>query len=98
MHSGSDNKSYHRGDSWYFINNIVATQLYAVDSKEFAVKIQSILDASLKDLFFSGVIGGSSEISSAGMQTGEGCLNQSWSSATLIELIYLLSEENISLH
>ncbi len=98
IHSGSDNKSYHRGDSWYFINNIAATQLYLVDKKEFSVKIKSIFDASLKDLFFSGVIGGSSEVSSAKMQTGEGCLNQSWSSSTLIELIYLLSEENISLH
>jgi len=92
VHTGSNNQSYHRGDSWYFLNNIVATQLYFVDKKEFAVKIKSILQASLKDLFFTGVIGGSSELSSAREQTGEGCLNQSWSSATLIELIYLLSD------
>jgi len=90
MHTGSDNKSYHRGDSWYFINNIVATQLFIVDKNEFAHKIRDITDASIKDLFFTGVIGGSSEISSAKFQTSEGCLNQSWSSATLIELIYLL--------
>jgi len=97
-HTGSDNKSYHRGDSWYFINNIAATQLCAVDNQEFGVKVRSILDTSLKDLFFSGVIGGSSEISSAKMRTGEGCLNQSWSSATLIELIYLLEGADTFLH
>ena len=94
MHAGSNNKSYHRGDSWYFLNNIVATQLYFVDKTYFAEKIDSILKASLKDLFFSGMIGGCSELSSAREQTGEGCLNQSWSSSTLLELIYLLSEKN----
>lgn len=94
-HTGITNKSYHRGDSWYFINNITATQLFDVDKNEFAVKIRTIFDASIKDLFFTGVIGGCAEISSAAAQTSEGCLNQSWSSATLIELLYLLENENV---
>ncbi len=94
IHTGSDNKSYHRGDSWYFLNNIAATQLFLVDKNEFAEKVRMIIDASLKDLFFTGVIGAASEISSAKSQTGEACLNQSWSSATLIELIYLVDGAN----
>lgn len=98
IHTGSDNRSYHRGDSWYFLNNITATQLFLVDRHEFAEKIRSITDASIKDLFFTGVIGASSELSSARFQTSEGCLNQSWSSATLIELIYLLENANTFLH
>jgi glycogen debranching enzyme len=89
-HTGSNNKSYHRGDSWYFMNNIAAISLYAVDSIGFSNYVNKIFDASRKDLFFSGVIGGASEISSASHQTGEGCLNQSWSSATFIELISAL--------
>ena len=94
-HTGITNKSYHRGDSWYFINNITATQLFDVDKNYFAVKIRMLFDASIKDLFFTGVIGGCAEISSAAQQTSEGCLNQSWSSATLIELLYLLENKNM---
>ena len=94
-HTGITNKSYHRGDSWYFINNITATQLFDVDKNYFAVKIRMLFDASIKDLFFTGVIGGCAEISSAAQQTSEGCLNQSWSSATLLELLYLLENKNV---
>jgi len=92
-HTGSDNKSYHRGDSWYFLNNIAAIQLLLVDKKEFSIKAKIILEASLKDLKSLGAVGCCSEISSAKSQTAEGCLNQSWSSATLIELIYLFNDK-----
>ena len=77
------------------INNITTTQLFDVDKNYFAVKIRMLFDASIKDLFFTGVIGGCAEISSAAQQTSEGCLNQSWSSATLIELLYLLENKNM---
>lgn len=92
-HTGKNNESYHRGDSWYFINNIAITQLYKVNKNFFKNNILKITNASLKDMLFLGAIGCCSEISSAKQQTAQGCLNQSWSSATLIEALFTLSDK-----
>jgi len=91
VHTGSNNNSYHRGDSWYFINNIAAIELLSMKNSEFNVKAKLIFEASIKDMLFNGALGCCSEISSAKEQRAEGCLNQSWSAATLIELIHYLN-------
>ena len=89
-HTGIDNKSYHRGDSWYFLNNIAAMELFAVGPHKYEEKITAILDASVGDLLWDGFCGCASELSDAERRRAAGCYAQAWSSATLIELLTLL--------
>jgi len=90
-HTGFNNSSYHRGDSWYFLNNIAAISLIKVNVNKYADQIEKITEASIKELLYSGIPGQCAELSSADEQTSEGCLAQAWSSSTLIELIHRLS-------
>ena len=90
-HTGMNNRSYHRGDSWFFVNNIAAICLLDLDKKigkkiyaQFAEKIRK---ASLKETMYSGYIGQCAEISDAENMTSKGCLAQAWSAATLVELL-----------
>ncbi len=84
-HSGQNNRSYHRGDSWYFVNNIAALCLLKLN-KKYVQYSKKIYQASEKDILSGGALGCVSEISSAEKQTHEGCFNQAWSNATFIEL------------
>jgi len=84
--TGEDTRAYHRGDSWYFINNIVALALAAVDPEGYADEISSITSASTSDLH-QGFLHHASEISSASHQTPKGCWAQAWSASTLVELL-----------
>ena len=86
-YTGENNMSYHRGDSWYFINNIAAVCLKKLNSKKYQGFINKIISASEKDLLYLGVIGRPSELSSASVQKAEASLFQLWSAATFIELI-----------
>jgi glycogen debranching enzyme len=86
-YTGENNQSYHRGDSWFWINNLAAIVMQRVNPKKFALYIKKIREASVKDLLWNGAIGASSELSSAEEQRAEGCLSQAWSAATLLELI-----------
>jgi len=85
-YTGKNNKSYHRGDSWYYVNNIAAIAMYNIAKHTFMKHIHKIHEASLKDWEHLGAIGACSEISSAEKQTGEGTFSQAWSMATLDEL------------
>jgi predicted glycogen debranching enzyme len=91
-YSGENNKSYHRGDSWYWVNNYAALALFAVDAERYNVYISKIQDASIRDLLWIGVIGQCSEISSATKQSAAGCFAQAWSAASLVELLYGLKK------
>ena len=84
-HTGFNDDSYHRGDSWYFLNNIAAICLLRTDPsyRELAVRIR---DASRRDLLDMGALGHASEISSACEQEAVGCVCQAWSASTFIEL------------
>ncbi len=86
-YTGEDNRSYHRGDSWYFLNNIAAICLNDVDSKAYRGHVEKIISASTDDILFRGIIGFHSELSSAGNPTSSASLAQAWSSAFYIELI-----------
>lgn len=86
-YTGENNRSYHRGDSWYFVNNIAAVCMKDLDALKYQGYIEKIEEASVEDLLFKGAIGHSSEISSASFQSPQGCLSQAWSVATLIELL-----------
>ncbi|MBI2133926.1 hypothetical protein HYU11_04560 [Candidatus Woesearchaeota archaeon] len=85
-YSGEPPESYHRGDSWFWINNLAALVMSRVDRKAFSWQIKKIHEASTNDILWNGSIGNHSELSSAREQRAEGCLNQAWSSAMFIEL------------
>jgi len=51
-HTGEDSKSYHNGDSWFWINNLAAIVLSRVDKKRFNNHIEKILNASLIIVIF----------------------------------------------
>lgn len=92
-HTGENNQSYHRGDSWYFCNNLAALALHRVDKKAFRSYIQSILSASTDDILFQGFLGHASELSSAQEQEPAGCWCQAWSNATYLELVRGLTRQ-----
>ncbi|MBI2548601.1 hypothetical protein HYW21_04590 [Candidatus Woesearchaeota archaeon] len=86
--TGEDSKSYHRGDSWFWINNLAACCLHKVDRKEFRTYIENIKKASTEAMLYHGSIGNAPELSSASSLRAEGCWNQAWSNATYIELMH----------
>jgi len=86
-YTGQNNQSYHRGDSWFWINNIAAIALHKVNSKKYSKYVNKILEASTFELEKLGFIGYCAEISSNNSLKAEGCLNQLWSSSTYLELL-----------
>ncbi len=92
-HTGINNESYHRGDSWFFINNIAATCMHQLDDITFLEQIKKIRNASVCEMNTMGFIGACAELSSAKELCSRGCLAQAWSAATLIELLRELGED-----
>jgi hypothetical protein len=86
-YTGEDNISYHRGDSWFFLNNLAAICLHRLDKNRYKKYITKILESSIKDTLWDGYMGFHSELSSSSQLKAEGCKAQSWSSAMFIELI-----------
>lgn len=86
-HTGADNKSYHRGDSWYWLNNVAAICLARTSRFTFRKEIRAILEASTREILWMGAIGHHAEISSSRQQESKGCLMQAWSAAMYIELV-----------
>ncbi|NQZ85009.1 MAG: hypothetical protein HRU03_04795 [Nanoarchaeales archaeon] len=89
-YSGQNDKSYHNGDSWYWINNLTAIVLHKLNPRKYKDIIDKIIESSTKDILELGTIGYSSEISQAKSQNAQGNLAQLWSSAYYIELIDLI--------
>jgi len=86
VYTGQDNRSYHRGDSWYFINNISAIVLDNFSREKYSSKIKAIEQASARDCIELGFMGHCSELSSASFQEPQGCFAQAWSAGTFLEL------------
>lgn len=86
-YTGQNNKSYHRGDSWYFLNNLSAIAMQKINAKKYQEKIKSIINASTKDILQNGFAGHASELSSAQIQDASGTGAQAWSASTFVELI-----------
>ncbi len=84
-HTGMDNKSYHHGDSWFWINNITAIVLER--SGWFEEYVQAIHRASTAELLQKGALGCSAELSDAKELCSKGCPSQLWSAATYMELL-----------
>lgn len=92
-HSGEFGKSYHNGDSWFWINNLTALALADLNKDKFKPYIKSILEASTFDILYQGAIANHSEISSASSLKSEGCISQAFSASMYIELIEKLIEK-----
>ncbi len=86
-YSGENPISYHRGDSWYWINNLAALMMHKIDKDEFSDYIEKIKFASMNEILWSGFIGHGGELTSAKHNSSEASLCQAWSNAMFIELI-----------
>lgn len=84
--TGENSASYHNGNSWYWINNLVALVLYRTNPRKYSQFIGSIMEASMNEILYSGIIGHHAEVSSAVRQTSSGCGAQLWSAAMYIEM------------
>ena len=42
-YTGENNQSYHRGDSWYWLNNLSALVMHRIDKNKFSVYVNKIL-------------------------------------------------------
>ncbi len=86
-YSGEDGKSYHNGDSWFWINNLAGKVLTEFDRERYYEEIKSILNASTNEILFSGAIGSHSELSSFEELRSEGAVCQAFSAAMYIEFV-----------
>jgi len=84
--TGENSLSYHRGNSWYWVNNLTALVLYKINSHKYSDYINKIMEASTNEILYKGVAGHHSEVSSAEKQTSSGCEAQLWSSAMYLEV------------
>lgn len=92
QYTGQTNESYHRGDSWYWVNNLVGVCLHRLNKKKYAQKISMILTASTREILESGSCGRHAEVSDAESITSYGTLFQLWSSAMFVELVHELKQ------
>jgi len=90
-HTGEFPVSYHRGDSWFWINNIAAICMQNLNQNIFSDKIKKIEKASTEDFLWCRALGHSSELSSAKDFQPNGSVSQAWSTATYIELLSKLT-------
>lgn len=86
-YTGENDLSYHRGDSWFWMNNIVAIVLHDFSEKEFREEINAIVKSSVEDILKRGTLGFGSEVSSSSEMRPEGAMAQLWTSSTFIEMI-----------
>jgi glycogen debranching enzyme len=91
-YTGIDNRSYHRGDSWFWLNNLAAICLYRNNAIKFEDRILKIIDACRDEILWHGAVGHHAELSSASHLSSKGCFAQAWSAAMFIELIMELYE------
>lgn len=84
--TGENSLSYHNGNSWYWINNLVALVLYRINGHKYSEYINSIMEANTRDILYEGIVGHHSETSSAEKKTCSGCNAQLWSSAMYLEV------------
>ena len=85
--TGENVKSYHRGNSWFWLNNLAALVLNKINKNKFQKNIQKIISASTEDILWKGCIGCASELSHARELSSRGCFSQAWSNAMYVELI-----------
>ena len=85
--TGEGHQSYHRGDSWFWLNNLAAIEMSRINKKKFEKYVKKMIAASAEDILWKGCIGCASELSSAKELTSAGCFSQAWSNAMFVEMI-----------
>jgi len=86
-YTGEDNRSYHRGDSWFWVNNYAAIVLRRLGYPNLIKKAEKIIEASCEEILWKGTLGCHGELSSAKELRSEGCWSQLWSNASFIEFV-----------
>ncbi|MBS3130856.1 hypothetical protein J4212_00330 [Candidatus Woesearchaeota archaeon] len=86
-YTGESNASYHRGDSWFWVNCLAALCMLRLDSKKYYRNILKVMEAGTQEILWMGAISHHSEVSSASSLKSEGCMMQAWSSAMFLELL-----------
>lgn len=86
-YTGEDPRSYHNGDSWFYLNNLAALILCRFSRKKFKKYIDKTLKASTDEILWRGMVGHHAELSSAEKRESGGCFAQAWSSALYIEAV-----------
>lgn len=85
--TGENPKSYHRGDSWFWLNNLAAIVLSRTNKGKFKKFIEKLIDASTEEILWKGCVGCHSELSPASELSSRGCFNQAWSNAMYMEMV-----------
>lgn len=94
VYTGADNRSYHRGDSWYYLNSMAAMALAEVNAHKYHVYITKIVEASTQEILWQGCSGSHAEVSSASERSSHGCTAQAWSAALYLELLDFLENKS----
>lgn len=71
--TGQDNRSYHQGDSWFFVNNLAGVALARFGMRQFRSVVQELLASSTEEILWKHTVGHAGEIASAGSGTSWGC-------------------------
>lgn len=91
--TGENDKSYHRGDSWYFVNNIASIVLGLTG---FFEQRDEIMRASTDQILSQGIPGHAAETSSAAHREAHGCFIQTWSAATYVEAALAAQDSSLA--
>jgi hypothetical protein len=85
--TGEDNRSYHNGDSWFFVNNLAAIAMHRLDDSRFGKQVVGILQSSTDEILWHNMLGLPGEISSAFELDSFGCGLQGFSGGTYLALL-----------
>jgi glycogen debranching enzyme len=86
-HTGEDSRSYHRGDSWFWVNDLAAIVLHHAGPDRYRSYVEKIVAASTEEILWHGLVGHHAELSSAAELGSRGCMAQAWSAALYLELL-----------
>ena len=85
--TGENNRSYHNGDSWFFVNNLAAIALHRLDARRYGTEVISLLQSSTNEVLFEHMVGRPGEISSASHLDSFGCGIQAFSGGAYLALL-----------
>lgn len=85
--TGEDPRSYHQGDSWFYLNNLAAVVMARLSRRHYQPYINQILKASTDNILAGQIPDHHSELSSASFFDPAGSPAQAWSSALYLEMV-----------
>lgn len=94
--TGQDNRSYHNGDSWFFVNNLAALALHRLNDPGLRPVILQLLRGSTNEILWKNMLGMPGEIAEANSGASWGCGIQAFSGGTYIALLKELEDYFVS--